>query len=349
MITIRELPVPDFYDPAMTSQIWQVPYSKRIAEGEEWAEEYCISDFTSTNPELTLLMIDVQNTFCIPHTEQWGGELYVPGAEADTRRLCEFIYKNVSNISQTVVTLDTHKFIHIFHPIFWVNEKGEHPAPYLTTITRDDLVSGKWKVNPKLSKYFSFLPKKIAYRDVVRFALEYVFQLETEGKYSLTIWPYHGMNGGIGNALVSSIEEAIVFHSAVVQNDYTVIRKGEEVFTEFYSAFQPEVTRTPASGYPIQNTAGSYYKLLNSGLLVIAGQAKSHCVSSSINDLLNFILRLNPQLAQNVYILEDCMSAIPNFEEETDSQFQRFAEAGMNIVKSTDPMATWPGMSKYFN
>ena len=43
---------------------------------------------------LCLLAVDCQNTFCTP-----GFELFVPGAPADSRRLCEFVYRNLDAIT----------------------------------------------------------------------------------------------------------------------------------------------------------------------------------------------------------------------------------------------------------
>jgi nicotinamidase-related amidase len=56
------------------------------------------------------------------------------------------------------------------------------------------------------------------------------------------------------------------------------------------------------------------------------------------------------KLAEKVYLLEDCSSpvVIPgviDYTEEATAAFQRFAAAGMQIVRSTDPISTWPGMN----
>jgi nicotinamidase-related amidase len=75
--------------------------------------------------------------------------------------------------------------------------------------------------------------------------------------------------------------------------------------------------------------------------LIIAGQAKSHCVAWTVSDLLDDIMATNPQLAKKVYLLEDCTSpvVVPGVVDHTDSAdaaYEWFAKAGMNIVKSTD-------------
>ena len=59
-------------------------------------------------------------------------------------------------------------------------------------------------------------------------------------------------------------------------------------------------------------------------------------------------------LARKVYLLADCMSAVTvpdgkggfvaDFTPHADEALRRFADAGMHVVRSTDPIATWPGM-----
>jgi len=75
--------------------------------------------------------------------------------------------------------------------------------------------------------------------------------------------------------------------------------------------------------------------------LYIAGQAKSHCVAWTVQDLLNDILVTDPELAKKVYLLDDCSSAVmvPGVVDHTEAAneaYVRFAKAGMHVVKSTD-------------
>jgi len=75
--------------------------------------------------------------------------------------------------------------------------------------------------------------------------------------------------------------------------------------------------------------------------LIIAGQAKSHCVAWTVSDLLEDIALRDLELAKRVYLLEDCTSpvAVPGVVDHTDAAdaaYERFAKAGMHVVKSTD-------------
>ena len=84
--------------------------------------------------------------------------------------------------------------------------------------------------------------------------------------------------------------------------------------------------------------------------VIIAGQAKSHCVAWTIDDLLTEIQAQDPKLAQKVYLLEDCTSpvvvpGVVDFTNQANAAFQRFADAGMHLVKSTDAIESWAGIS----
>ena len=69
----------------------------------------------------------------------------------------------------------------------------------------------------------------------------------------------------------------------------------------------------------------------------------------TVEDLRSEIEATDSQLAQKVYLLEDCTSpvVIPeviDYTEPAEAAFQRFAEAGMHIVRSTDPLTGLPGI-----
>jgi len=83
--------------------------------------------------------------------------------------------------------------------------------------------------------------------------------------------------------------------------------------------------------------------------VIIAGQAKSHCVAWTIDDLLTDILRRDRSLVEKVYLLEDCTSPVVvpgviDYTDEADEAFRRFVQAGMQVVRSTDPLKSWPGI-----
>jgi nicotinamidase-related amidase len=339
----NELPIPSHFNPQSVGEVWKVPYEARAENAEKWAKQHNLQPASRDTFKISLLLVDVQNTFCIPDFELFVGGTSGTGAVDDNRRLCDFIYRNLNVITGICPTMDTHQVIQIFHSLFLVNEKGEHPAPF-TLVTPEDIEAGIWRFNPELS---SSLQIDEAYGQ--KFLRYYTRQLKEGGKYNLTIWPYHAMLGGIGHALVSAVEEAVFFHSIarLSQPDFKV--KGDNPFTENYSVLSPEVTEGPTGEEIAQKNIGFIRELLDFDAVIIAGQAKSHCMAWTINDLLNEIRVSDRKLTEKVYLLEDCTSAVVipgviDYTEQANAAFQKFSDAGMHIVRSSDPISSWPGI-----
>ena len=82
--------------------------------------------------------------------------------------------------------------------------------------------------------------------------------------------------------------------------------------------------------------------------MVVAGQAKSHCIAWTIDDL----LEEESGLAERTYLLEDCTSpvvvpGVVDYTDEANAAFERYAEAGMHVVQSTTPIEQWPIFASY--
>jgi nicotinamidase-related amidase len=333
------LPVPAHFNGKTVGEVWRVPYEERAREAEAWAREHALRPAAEDAPRVCLVAVDVQNTFCIPGFELFVGGRTGTGAVDDNHRLCEFLYRNLDTITQIVPTLDTHQATQIFHSVWLVDEDGGHPAPY-TLVSADDVVAGRWRVDAAAAESLGLDPE-YAQRELAH----YTRALEQGGKYRLTIWPYHALLGGIGHALVSAVEEAIFFHGIARRSQPDFQPKGRSPLTEHYSVLGPEVTRGP-DGEPLgERNSPLLEKLFSFDAVVIAGQAKSHCVAWTIDDLLGSPFE---GLAEKVYLLEDCTSPVVvpdvvDYTEEANAAFERFAEAGMHVVRSTDPIDTWPG------
>ncbi len=333
--TTNQLPIPPHFNPNKVGEVWRVPYQESAVEAEVWAKQENIKPASLDKNRIALLLIDVQNTFCIPGFELFVGGKSGTGAVDDNRRLCEFIYRNLGVITTIIPTLDTHTATQIFHPIFWINNVGEHPTPAATSITPKDVEQGIWKVNPAVSHSIT----NGDYELLEKHAYYYVKKLTQDGKYPLTIWPYHSMLGGIGHALVSSVEEAIFFHCIARQSQTKFEIKGENPLTENYSILRPEVLED-FNRHPLgQKNTRLIKQLLEFDAVIIGGQAKSHCVAWTIDDLLTEIKLVDATLAEKVYLLEDCTSpvvvpGVVDYTEQADAAFARFAEAGMHVIKS---------------
>jgi nicotinamidase-related amidase len=338
------LPVPPHFDPDAVGRVWRVPYEDRARDAHAWAAEHGLRPAAEDSFRVCLLAVDVQNTFCIPEFELFVGGRSGTGAVDDNRRLCEFVYRNLGTITQVCPSLDTHEAMQVFHAIWLVDEDGRHPEPY-TLVSAEDVASGRWRVDTAVAAGLGLGSEYAA-----RHLEHYTRLLADGGKFDLTIWPYHAMLGGIGHALVPAVEEAIFFHGVARHSRPNFQVKGDNPLTEHYSMLGPEVTEGP-DGEPLdgQNTE-LIDELLTFDAVVVAGQAKSHCVAWTIDDLLEGDETRVRRLAEQTYLLEDCTSpvvvpGVVDYTESADAAFARFETAGMHAVRSTDPIETWPGIA----
>ncbi len=336
-----ELPIPPHFTPDRVGEVWRVPYQERAQQAEAWADAHGIRAAAEDRFRIGLLLVDVQNTFCMPEHELYVGGRSGTGAVDDNRRLCAFIYRSLGVITQIMPTMDTHQAMQIFHAIYLINDEGRHPDPF-TLVTVEDIERGRWKFNPAVAASLKIDP---AYGQ--QHLSHYARTLKRGGKYDLTIWPYHSMLGGIGHALVSAVEEAVFFHALarVSQPEFRV--KGGNPLTEHYSVFGPEVTRGPDGRQIGEKDRALIEKLMQFDAVIIAGQAKSHCLAWTIDDLLRDIRERDDALARKVYLLEDCTSPVVvpgviDYTDDADAAFRRFTDAGMHVVRSSKPITSWP-------
>lgn len=262
----------------------------------------------STRKKNALLIIDPQNDFCNPGTQTGSqqGSLYVPGAEEDMDKLSQFVLNNIQNIDNISVTLDSHHFNDIAHPSFWVDKDGNHPVP-MTNISSDDVKNGKW--TPR------FDPQR---------CLKYLEDLEAQGEFPHTIWPTHCVIGSEGHAIYKPISDAL---QEWARNHWIVqtFTKGTYPFTEHFGAFAAQI---PDPNRPETQFNHRIVKSLEEYQNVyFAGEAKTHCVASTLKQALDEV----PQLAQKLVILEDCMSPVPGFEDMVKPIYDRARSEGIRF------------------
>lgn len=262
--------------------------------------------------QMHLVLIDMQVDFC--HEQ---GQLYVPGALDDIRRVCDFIFENAANISQITATLDSHLPFQIFHPPWWIDADGNHPAPF-TLITHADVLAGKWRA--------TILPE---------YSVEYTRKLEEDAKKVLTIWPFHTLIGSMGTALDPMLWSVVKWHSLARGAQPNWVMKGTIPQTEHYSAIQPEI---PVPTHPSAGRDDAFLaKLDASDIVVVAGEAESHCVLATVGDMVAHYAD-QPDRLRSIYVLKDCMSPVLHPEIDFHAlaweQYRVYEELGVNFVDS---------------
>ncbi len=255
--------------------------------------------------KVELLIIDPQYDFCHPK-----GSLYVEGAYDDMIRLAHMIKRLKSKIDKIHVTLDGHSIIHIAHPVFWKDARGNHPEPF-TIITVDDIKNSRWvTTNP-------FMMEKAA---------SYVYELAKKKRYNLLIWPPHCIRGSIGATIIPELLEALQAWEQERFRTLNIITKGENIWTEHYSAIKAEV---PDSEDPKTEINHAFINMLKEADVIgIAGEALSHCVANTVLDIADFI---GSDYLSRFVLLEDATSPVKGFEQSAQDFKNYITSKGMRL------------------
>lgn len=304
--------LPSFYNPSRIGTLFYPNVATIAAE----AQAANLRPSAEDKQKIHLVIIDMQVDFC--HDR---GNLNVPGSVGDIQRLIEFIYKYAGRITNITCSLDSHLPHQIFHPAWWADEQGNHPAPF-TMITYDDIKSGKWR--PLVAPVQS---------------TNYVKKLEEMAKKTLVIWPYHVLIGSVGNALDPELWSAVFWHSLARKTQPTWLTKGSIPLTEHYSIIQPEV---PVPDHPLGGKNKAFLDTLaDTDVVLIAGEAESHCVLETVEDLVEDFGN-RPDALKKIYFLRDCTSPVlhpdVDFHALALARFAEFEKQGVNFINSTDAL-----------
>jgi nicotinamidase/pyrazinamidase len=268
-----------------------------------------------------LLLVDPQNDFCdIP-----GAALPVAGADADLRRVAALVAAAGQRLTDIVVTLDSHAVYGIERPAFWMRPGAGGPAtaepvtPF-TAITAQQVRDGV------------YAPRDPALKTTV---LTYLDALEASPKkYTLMVWPTHCVIGTWGHNLHGTLAEALGQWEAASLRTVDKVLKGLNPLTEQYSAVRAEV---PVAGDPRTQTNQALVDRIVDfpGLTLIAGQASSHCVAATADDL---FAAMDAQRRARVVLLTDGMSPVGGFEAGEQAFLARAADLGvrqMTVAEAT--------------
>ncbi len=242
-------------------------------------------------PAYDLLIIDPQNDFL----DIEGAALPVPGARADMDRLAQWLRDHAQQVQALTVTLDSHASVGIERTTFWLQADGTPVAPF-TAITAAEVQAGRYR------------PRDPARQPQV---LAYLQALESGGQRQLLVWPVHCVLGTWGHNIHAPLAQSIAQWEMQTGRTCEKVLKGQNPMTEQYSAFRAEVPRADDARTALNQ---ALLQRLGSGAetLLVAGEALSHCVAESVQDML---AHLPAQRLRQTVLLTDCMSPVPGFEE----------------------------------
>lgn len=272
-----------------------------------------------------LLIIDPQNDFM----DIKGATLPVIGANDDMIRLAGLVDRIGPKLQKIHVTMDSHHLVDIAHPAFWRDTTGKSPDP-MTIISAESIKDGTWSPRrPKLRGY----------------AIGYAEQLEADGKYQVMVWPPHCLIGSWGHNVQSDLAEALNRWSIARVLNIDFVTKGTNVLTEHYGALLAEV---PIANDPSTQLNGRFLQMLQEAdVIVVAGEASSHCVKATVEQVADNIGEENVKKFQ---LLTDCMSPVPaitapdgtvivDFPGMADQFLKDMERRGMKLTTSADFLA----------
>lgn len=250
-----------------------------------------------------LVIIDPQNDFMdiparpgdpvglsLPDGTQFRSTLPVPGALADMGRVAELVKRIGPRLADIHVTMDSHRVVDVAHPAFWRDADGNHPAPF-TIISHNDVKSGMWT------------PRNPQFR---RRMLDYTEALKNANKFMLMIWPEHCIIGSWGHNIVDVLRAELEAWERKNFATVDFVTKGTNTFTEHYGALMAEV---PDPSDPSTQLNGGFISVMQEAdLIAIAGEASSHCVSTTIQQIVD---NIGAAHLSKIHILTDCMSPVP--------------------------------------
>jgi nicotinamidase-related amidase len=271
-----------------------------------------------------LLIIDPQNDFCdlpedwLPRSPLTGAAiapaLPVAGAHADMQRLGAWLAAQGDRLDGISITLDSHQAYDIAHPAFWRRANGAAVEPF-TQIAAAQVRAGEY-----LPRDTCALPRALGYLDT----------LEAQGRYQLMVWPLHCEIGSWGHGVHAGVLAACRQWQERRQRAVHHVFKGMNPWTEHYSAIRAEVpdARDPETGI----NQGLLARLHASDLVVIAGEAGSHCVRATTEHIVQHWDGERSRLV----LLTDCMSPVAGFESAQQEFVRRMLDMGVRCTASTE-------------
>jgi nicotinamidase-related amidase len=165
--------------------------------------------------------------------------------------------------------------------------------------------------------------------------LAYTEELERAGKKTLCVWPEHCIIGSWGHGMQVDLFEAVQRWERKRFGFKDAVAKGVNIYTEHYGALKAEVP--DASDRTTELNRDFLTVLQQADIIAFAGEAASHCVLETINQIATFI---GDEHLAKCHILTDCMSPVihpaVDFPAITQQFFDDMVQRGMTLTTSVD-------------
>ena len=289
--------------------------------------------------KIDLLLIDPQNSFnknVETHLQQvlHDGELCVtPGSDdamQSMRNVADMISRAGNRLNDIHITMDSHHPLHIAHERWFKDSAGNHPAPFtLMRVDGNRIIGFTMDAqgnSTDIGEYFVTLPS------LTDWTIKYLESLAAGGRYPHCIWPYHCIIGTPGHNIVEPIMESVWKWENTIGGFANIVTKGSNPKTEHFSGVRAEV-EDPNDPSTLLNT--DLIKVtMEADLILVAGQASSHCVPNTALDMANSFG--DDSFFQKMVFLEDGSDPVPGFEFLYDKFLNEATGRGMKVGKTGD-------------
>lgn len=250
-----------------------------------------------------LVLIDCQVDFM----DSPDSALPVPGANDDMTRLAALVDRIGPKLEDIHVTLDSHRVVGVERPAMWVDQDGNPPSPF-TIISVDDLAARIWRPRHENSR-----PAELNGVTLGHYMTNYAEQLARGGKYPLMVWPEHCRVGSAGHNVQAGLYEALCTWERRQFANVDFVVKGNCPFTEHYGALMAEVPLPAVAGTGL-NT-GFLDILSSADIVLFAGEALSHCVRATLDQVVG---NIGAEHVRKFQLITDCMSPVPKVGDGPD-------------------------------
>jgi len=289
--------------------------------------------------QIHLMGIDFQNSFCqmVDPTEQQSkhnGELCVPGALEDAKRVANLIKRLGSKIDDIHMTLDSHHLLHVAHPMWFKNSSGQRPDPFTIMRVENGVIIGSaFDANGTPHDVGEFTTARPSF---LRRTIKYIEELAINNRYPHCIWPPHCLIGTPGHNLVPEVADVLLEWCEKEVAFVNFVTKGSNIFCEHFSALRAEV---PDSDDPTTQINTNFINaVMEADEVVLCGEAGSHCLANTVRDMANEFATTD-EFIKKCVLLTDGTSPVPGFEQYQIDFVNEMTARGMKSVTCADYLA----------
>jgi len=288
-----------------------------------------------------LVVVDPQNDFVVADDGHGNrGRLVVPGAEGDISRLSAMIRRVGRKLDDIHVTLDSHQTVGIERPRWWRRvSDGAEPAPFTCLGIHPDgrrVVKYDFGASgpvPTEEEYTTYIPSMMHQGGVTgKGSFGYLQALAAKGRYPHIVWTEHCIVGQWGWSIVPELAQTLSDWERDEFARVNYVVKGNNPNTEHFSGVQAEVP--DPSDPATQINTHLIRSLEDADIVAIAGEALSHCVSSTGRDIAAAFS--NPEYIRKLVLLTDATSNVTGFDAQGNAFIQDLVSKGMKLSTTTD-------------